>query len=157
MDASTTYEDVKNLVLSYEVSTTNWSAARVQQELGLLSPPKSSTSMEVDQEGSVSQIKGQDKGKGKGKGKDKGKVKVERVIRVSQRIPPALRVKPKLSPKLLPMPNAITATRRDTTRGIAESIRPIWHRARCAPSLRTMRLEDRTKGRRLPKRPPKRL
>eukprot|EP00439_Symbiodinium_sp_Y106_P057651 s2521_g8.t1 len=45
MDASTTYEDVKNLVLSYE----------------------------VDQEGSVSQIKGQDKGKGKGKGKDKGK------------------------------------------------------------------------------------
>ena len=27
MDASTTYEDVKNLVLSYEVSTTNWSAS----------------------------------------------------------------------------------------------------------------------------------
>ena len=64
MDASATYEDVKNLVLSYEVSTTNWSAARVQQELGLLSPLKSSTSMEADQEGSVSQIKGQDKGKG---------------------------------------------------------------------------------------------
>ncbi|CAE7271152.1 unnamed protein product, partial [Symbiodinium sp. CCMP2592] len=52
MDASTTYEDVKNLVLSYEVSTTNWSAARVQQELGLVSPSKGSASMEVDQEGS---------------------------------------------------------------------------------------------------------
>ncbi|CAE7249787.1 RE2 [Symbiodinium sp. CCMP2592] len=54
MDASTSYEDVKNLVLSYEVSTTNWSAARVQQELGLVSPNKGSVSMEVDQDGSAS-------------------------------------------------------------------------------------------------------
>ena len=95
--------------------------------------------------------------KAKGKERTKARTKVERVTRVSQRIPLALRVKPKLSPKLLPMPNVTTATRRDTTGGIAESTRPIWHRARCAPSLRTMLLEGRTKGRRLPKRPPKRL
>ena len=102
MDASTTYEDVKNLVLSYEVSTTNWSAARVQQELGLLSPLKSSTSMEVDQEGSVSQIKGQDKGKGKGKGKDKGKDKGGKGDKGKSKDTPSPKSKAKAKPKASP-------------------------------------------------------
>ena len=76
MDSSTTYEDVKSLVLSYEVSTTNWSAARVQQELGLVSANKGVVAMEVDQEGTVAQIKGgKDRSKGKGKDKGKGKTK----------------------------------------------------------------------------------
>ncbi|CAE7197817.1 unnamed protein product, partial [Symbiodinium sp. CCMP2592] len=75
MDASTTYEDVKNLVLSYEVSTTNWSAARVQQELGLVSPNKGSVSMEVDQDGSDDTAAGGDQGSPSPKAAAKAAVK----------------------------------------------------------------------------------
>ena len=98
MDSSTTYEDVKSLVLSYEVSTTNWSAARVQQELGLVNLPKSAVAMDVDQEGSVAQIKG-DKGKGKGKGKDgKGK----KGDKGKPKDAPSPKGKPKAKPKASP-------------------------------------------------------
>ena len=153
MDSSTTYEDVKSLVLSYEVSTTNWSAARVQQELGLVNLPKSAVAMDVDQEGSVAQIKG-DKGKGKGKGKDgKGK----KGDKGKSKDAPSPKGKPKAKPKASPTPNATIATRKDTTSATAESTRQMWLQARCELSLMMKaavlrRLPRRRRQRRLPPR-----
>ena len=103
MDTSTSYDDVKSLVLSYEVSTTNWTASRIQQELGLVNPGKGNcpVSMEVDQEGSVAQVKGKD-GKGKqGKGKDKGKGK-SKDGKGKGKDPPNPKAKPKAKAKSNP-------------------------------------------------------
>ena len=103
MDASTSYDDVKSLVLSYEVSATNWTASRIQQELGLVNPGKGNcpVSMEVDQEGSVAQVKGKD-GKGKkGKGKDKGKGK-SKDGKGKGKDPPNPKAKPKAKAKSNP-------------------------------------------------------
>ena len=103
MDSSTTYEDVKSLVLSYEVSATNWTASRIQQELGLVNSGKanSAVAMEVDQEGSVAQVKGKG-GKGKqGKGKDKGKGK-SKDGKGKSKDPPNPKAKPKAKAKSNP-------------------------------------------------------
>ena len=58
--------------------------------------------MEVDQEGSVSQIKGQDKGKGKGKGKDKGKDKGGKGDKGKSKDTPSPKSKAKAKPKASP-------------------------------------------------------
>ena len=64
MDDSTSYSSVRAFVLSHEVTTTTWSAAKVHQSLGATEPPSEAVPMEVD---AVTKG-GQGKGKGRGKG-----------------------------------------------------------------------------------------
>ena len=73
MDDSASYASVRAFVLSYEVTTTTWSAAKVHQSLGVTEPPSEAVPMEVD---ALTKGKGKGKGKGKqskGKGKGDGK------------------------------------------------------------------------------------
>ena len=73
MDDTTSYASVRSFVLSYEVTTTTWSAAKVHQSLGVTEPPSEPFPMEVD---ALTKGKGKGKGKGKsskGKGKGDGK------------------------------------------------------------------------------------
>ena len=73
MNDRTTYDQLRAYVLSYEITTTTWSASRVQQALGVTSQPaeQGATPMEIDRlAGKGKYGKGKD-GKGKsGKGKD---------------------------------------------------------------------------------------
>ena len=73
MTPTTTYQEVRAMMISYEVSTTRWTPTKVAADLGITS--SSAAPMDVD-EGHALRIKGKDKGKGKdGKSKDKGKGK----------------------------------------------------------------------------------
>ena len=76
MNDRTTYDQLRAYVLSYEITTTTWSASRVQQALGVTSQPaeQGAIPMEIDRlAGKGKYGKGKD-GKGKyGKGKGKGK------------------------------------------------------------------------------------
>ena len=66
MDDSTSYSSARAFVLSYEVTTTTWSTAKVHQSLGVTEPPSEPVPMEVD---AVTKGKGKKGDKGKGKGK----------------------------------------------------------------------------------------
>ena len=73
MTPTTTYQEVRAMMISYEVSTTRWTPTKVAADLGITS--SSAAPMDVD-EGHALRIKGKDKGKGKdGESKDKGKGK----------------------------------------------------------------------------------
>ena len=79
MDETSTYEDIRSLVIGYEKITTSWSPGKIHSELGIVSPPNSGPApMEVDLVSTYPKGKGKQKGKpGKGaqKGKDGGKSK----------------------------------------------------------------------------------
>ena len=75
MTEKSTFTDVKQYCLAYEVTTSTWSAAKVHQSLGVVAPPPAPASdgpvpMDIDQ--IAAQVMALTKGKGKGKGK-KGK------------------------------------------------------------------------------------
>ena len=75
MNPTTTYQEVRALTISYEVSTTRWAPTKVAADLGIAQPSTAAT-MNDDAEGHALRVKGKDKDKGKGnKGKDKGKGK----------------------------------------------------------------------------------
>ena len=49
MDETSSYEDIRSLVIGYEKITTSWSPGKIHSELGIVSPPNSGPApMEVD-------------------------------------------------------------------------------------------------------------
>jgi hypothetical protein len=78
MDETSSYEDIRSLVIGYE-KITSWSPGKIHSELGIVSPPNLGPApMEVDLVSTYPKGKGKQKGKpGKGtqKGKDGGKSK----------------------------------------------------------------------------------
>ncbi|CAE7292356.1 unnamed protein product [Symbiodinium sp. CCMP2592] len=75
MKSDTSYEQVKQFILTYEVTTSNWSASKVQQSLGIGPSGDHSASdpvpMDVDRVAKGKPKGGKGDGRGKG-GKDKG-------------------------------------------------------------------------------------
>ena len=79
MSDTSTYDTVRDYVLSYKITATSWSPAKVHQALGVTAPPHVPDQQPVPMEIDAVQRKGypkgggKDKGKGpKGKGPDKG-------------------------------------------------------------------------------------
>ena len=78
MTETSSYDQVRTMVISYERTTTSWSAGKIHSELGILSSGPSSNvvsnngvaPMEIDRV-----EKGKQKGKSKGKSKDKNNFK----------------------------------------------------------------------------------
>jgi len=73
MDESSSYEDIRSLVIGYEKITASWSPGKIHSELGIVSQSKSGPApMEVDLVCTYPKGKGKNKGK-PSKGSQKGK------------------------------------------------------------------------------------